>query len=670
MNTIKVKDLASLVLKAYVHFGVTDSRINRRWLVEYDQYGAEKAVAHSFNVFNGESIITMEQICQRGREIACEGQGALYQSWCAIKEIMENDWLYEEQPFEPAKSIPRTKIFEEYLMIRDSMVNTSRQQAAQEFKSLERALDRDRTELEPMDIYLMMDEAKSIFGGSEAILSALAVIMKTHFANPSCQPTTVDVTPVLEEAHEVNNSVESEPEVMDNIVETVDETEYEEQSVFEETKKVNRNGRGNLLDCRKEIEKIYGDSVELVGEYRGMHYDMTVRCKVCGKEWTRRGDNMLLRPFGCPRCTAKKAVENPGLDVDKSAGHSPEYRIEYIRAYIDKHFKGEYICHEDESVGNSVLIEVHHNKCGTDFMLSSSDFKWALRDGVDLCPNCRKKVVVTNNTKNTEGETLMSESKDVAKIGLFELQKYYNKAYTKLVGGQLETGWKSMTNSMRAVMPEQFAYEKVSKKGKHVNLPVTLEEIEWITYYYADLAKTPTTDNNALNRAIRNSKVWAEIFENVKPLFAKQEPEVQQKAVEQVIAEDTDRIITVEEQEEAKRMQKLQALQQKNLRKGLEEALKEANNTHFANTIDAVIKMIGVAKSMRALPDEVVAFIANAIGVKIGEVSSKEFDALKNELEQLKIANADLHNTIDELQCQVKEANDWKESVRGLLASA
>ena len=263
----------------------------------------------------------------------------------------------------------------------------------------------------------------------------------------------------------------------------------------------------------------------------------------------------------------------------------------------------------------------------------------------------------------------MSDTTDAAKIGLFELQKYYNKAYAKVVGGQLETGWKSMTNSMRAVMPEQYAYEKVSKKGKHVDLPVSIEDIEWITYYYADMAKTPTTDNNALNRAIRNSKLWAEILAMVKPLFVKEEPQVEQKSVEQT-AKDGEHIITIEEQEEAKRMQKLQELQQRNLRKGLEEALKKTGNTHFANQIDAIIKMIGVAKSMHTLPDEVVAVIANSIGVKIGEVSTKEFEALKNELEQLKTTNADLRSSIEEYQHQLDEANEWKENVKGLLASA
>lgn len=665
MNAIKVKELAALVLKAYSHFGVSDSRINRRWLVEYDLYGAERAVARSFNVLNGESYVTMEQICQRGREIACEDQGALYQSWCAIKEIMENDWLYEPQPFAPAESILRTVIFEEYLMVRNAHAKVPRQQAAQEFKTLERSLDRERTKLEPMDIYLMMDEAKDAFDGDEAILGALAVIMKNHFANPSCQPTTVDAS-VTEEAHE-DDIVVSEPEVQDNIEEIIDDAEYEEQSLFEEEeKKVYRGGRGNLLDCNEELKKIYGDEVELVGDYHGMHYNMTLRCKTCGKEWTRRGDKVFFQPYGCSRCAARKAVENPGLDVG-SGKHSPEYRSEYIRAYLDKHSKGEYTCYETGIVGKNV-VEVRHEKCGTNFILHAGEFKKALKDKKGFCPACRKDAVEYKDNEMTKGETNVSESKDVAAIGLFELQKYYNKAYTQIVGGQLETGWKSMTNSMRAVMPDQYAYEKVSKKGKHVNLLVTLEDIEWITYYYADLAKTPTTDNNALSRAIRNSKVWAEILKTVKPLLTPSA--VEEKSAEQAGNEASDHIVTIEEQEEAKRMQKLQELQQKNLRKGLETALKNAGNTHFANTIDAVIKMISVAKSMRALPDEVVAFIASAIGVKIGEVSTKEFEALKNELEQAKVANADLRGTVEELQKQLDEANEWKESVRGLLASA
>ena len=262
---------------------------------------------------------------------------------------------------------------------------------------------------------------------------------------------------------------------------------------------------------------------------------------------------------------------------------------------------------------------------------------------------------------------MSSEHENTKTIGLFELQKLYYKAYMKHVGGKMETGWKSMTNSMRAVMPDQYAYEKITKKGRHVNLSVPIEDIEWITYYYADLAKTPTTDSVSLNRAIRNSKVWGEILSILKPQ-EEEKAEVKQESVEQ--AAQSNHIITIEEQEEAKRIQKLQELQEKNSRKAMEQALADANNTHFANTIDAIIKMIGVAKSMRTLQDEVVAYIAKSIGVKIGEVSSDELKQLKEELEQLKITNADLHNTIDDLQQKLKEANEWKENVRGLLASA
>ena len=64
------------------------------------------------------------------------------------------------------------------------------------------------------------------------------------------------------------------------------------------------------------------------------------------------------------------------------------------------------------------------------------------------------------------------------------------------------------------------------------------------------------------------------------------------------------------------------------------------------------------------------AAIANAIGVKVGKVSDKEMDQLKSELEQLKVNNADLRATVAQLQEELEQANSWKESVRGLLASA
>ncbi len=667
MESIKVKDLASLVLKAYVHFGVQDSRINRRWLVERDVYGATKAVAQSFHVFNGESVITMEQINQRGREIACENQGALYKAWCAIKEIMENDWLYEEQPFEPAQSIARTLIFEEYLMFSEQYRHIPRSQAAQEFKALERGLDRGRAELEAIDIYLMIDEAKDQFQGNTAIIEVLSQIGMLHFANPSCQPLTVDAEPVavLEEAHKDDIVVECEP-VKNIIVEDIEPIE-ETSVAMDSSKKKRRNGRGNLLDIEAELNKIYGQGeVELVSQYHGIGFDVTLRCTHCGKEWTRRGDETLIRPIPCPRCAARKAVENPTMDVG-NLRFNDEYREEHLRAHIEKYADGEYTFNGISP--NREPMKFTHTTCGTTFMLSPKRMKMTLANGSVPCPTCKEHELENTIDAIKEEVSMQTEHAEEATIGLFELQKYYIKAYTNTGNGRLTTGWKSMTGSMRAVMPEAYAYEKVSDKGRHVDLPVSIEDIEWITYYYADQAKTPTTDKALLARAIRNSEVWAEVLKMIKPKFVKEDTtEVVQMPVDKI--SDDGHIITIEEQEEAKRVERLQKLQQKSLKADLEKVLKDINNPGFTGAIESVLTMLNVAKTMRPLPDEVVAAVANAIGVKVGKVSDKEMDQLKSELEQLKVNNADLRATVAQLQEELEQANSWKESVRGLLASA
>lgn len=667
MNSIKVKDLAKLVLKAYIHFGVDDSRVNRRWLFDRDLHGAERAVAQSFRAFNGESVITMEQIYQRGREIACENKGPLYKSWCAIKEIMENDWLYESQPFEPAENISGTLIFSEFVALNEMLHHVPKNVSANVYKAIAGSI-RNKDNVSAADIQCMISAAKDYYPGELTTADTLHNIYEIHFADPSCQPDTIDVDVETEVNEPQGETVVECKQMKDNIVETVEEKP-------KKAEKINfRGGRSNKLDIREELKRVYGDDVKLVSDYKGTHFDITLRCEHCGKEWTRRAEYALFHAYKCPHCAAREAFLNPAMDVSLY-NRSADFKAETLRLYIDHFTDGEYMYSDDDIMKTSSgAIKFTHKTCGTTFYSTPKRMKNMLSKGIIPCPKCRRESVY-NTTDNIEEEVSMAETTGTTDtMGLFELQKYYVQAYRSTVGTQLTTGWKSMTNSMRDVLPEQYSLEKVSDNGKHINLPVSLDDIEWITYYYADLAKTPTTDKIVLDRAIRNSKVWAEILKLVTPRFTKDEQKVSvhegsaAKASED--NEDGNHIITVEEQREAKRIQKLAALQQKELRKNLEKALKDTDNTNFANAVEAIVKMIQVAKSMHALPDEVVAYIANSIGAKLGEISSDELDNLKADLAKSRENEKGLREKVKELMDELDKAKAWKESVRGLLASA
>ena len=628
MTTIKVKELANLVLKAYIHFGVNDSRINRRWLVDHDLYGCERAVAQSFQAFNGESIVSLDQIRQRGREIACENHGPLYEAWCAIVEIMENDWVYEDNPFKPATGIASTLIFEEYLKLREKL-GVWRKSSAKEFKAFTANMQDEY--VDSVSMLLILNRAKETTN-DEGIINALSVINACHFALQSCLPATVEALPAA-----IETESESEP------METV-----------EEAKKPKRV----LRDFWERFREIYDENdVQLVGEYMGTNYPITFKCKHCGKEWTRRANTALAKPLGCPRCFAKTAAENLDMDVHHYCRGSLDFRREYLKAIIDRYADGKYVFAWDD----------------VDKYDQDVEFKDSEGSVIKMTPSLMIKALKNSSKHVIEeyiigGESTMEKNEQAQTIGMFDLLKYYNKAYEKALGVKLSSGWKSMTLAMREVMPEPYAYEKVSLGGRHIDLPVPFDDIEWIACYYEDVAKTPTTDKNALDRAIRFSKVWTEICKELKADIAVKQETAEPQTKEEAGQEIADNhIITIEEQEKVKRLQKLQALQQKNLRNNMEKALQEINHPGFTGTIESIISMLKVAKTMRTLPDEVIAFIASTIGVEIG---SADADKLKDELEKLKATNAELCDTIAKLNEQLDEANEWKENVKGLLASA
>lgn len=286
MDSIKVKDLARLVLKAYTHFGINDSRVRRPWLIEHDQHGAEKAVAQSFHAFNGDSIITMDQIRQRGREIACEDQGALYQAWCGIKEVIEADRLYEENPFKPAKNIHRSIIFAEYLELSERYRYVPRKQATREFRLVMRGFSQDKSDIDALDLQLMIEESE-VEVDSLGIKDILLMIYRIHFEEPD--PETIDVLEAKEETGKV----------------------------LEPKKKLDV-GQGRKIDAKARLRDIYGDKFELVGEYKGLKSKVTVRCTHCGGEFVRQGRYLLSgeRHVKCPYCEEGRTIKNAKENED------------------------------------------------------------------------------------------------------------------------------------------------------------------------------------------------------------------------------------------------------------------------------------------------------------------------------------------------------------------
>lgn len=674
MNSVTVKDLARLVVKAYIHFGVERSKVNLLQMLE-DPYAAQKIVAASFGVLNEKSVVNIEQINQRGREIACENNGPLYKAWCGIKNAIENDQIYEDFPFEPAKSISKEIILDEYLRIGGMCrPGVSNRQLVQEFREITSGISGNKFTED--DFFEMQERAKKA-DNAITVRDLLHRVAVLHFA-----------TDMPETAVTIDVEAEVTEEKKERLV--LGMREQKEQNEPKEQKKQRK--RPPLLtseEFQKKIGEVYGSGVViLASKYLGVDKPVHVRCPKCGKEWVRRASNLLTHPYECPYCAARKDVKDGTMSNKYRT--VPEYKEEYFRAFLEEHGKGKYTFEPVDSSARFTSYDdviITYVPTGATFKMKPATAMHILQKKEGELGGSSDNIAETNNAGKGEEKAMEmildvetdkdSENSVEAEhtIGLFELQKYYNEAYAKFVGPQLVTGWKSMTNSMREVMPEKYPYDKVSRSGKHINAPVSLDDIEWISYYYDDMAKTPTADQAALSRAIRNSKVWGKILKDLRDLFnisdsekADEKVEVQRKAMKS--GTDKPRILTVEEQEEAKRKRKQYEKEFKPLFAAVDDILKEIGDSPFSLTMTSVFSLLMAAKQEHSIPDEAKALIANILEVDLDNGDSVNAEKLSKELECAKQEASECQARMKEMQKELDNAQSSLKSVREVLASA
>ena len=73
--------------------------------------------------------------------------------------------------------------------------------------------------------------------------------------------------------------------------------------------------------------------IEVISQYSGSHSAVTLRCKICGEEWSCMASNAISHVNGCPTCNAshgEKAI----------ASHLRNYGVSYIPQYRFKNLVG------------------------------------------------------------------------------------------------------------------------------------------------------------------------------------------------------------------------------------------------------------------------------------------------------------------------------------------
>lgn len=130
---------------------------------------------------------------------------------------------------------------------------------------------------------------------------------------------------------------------------------------------------GTQCTCHNEISeteaaKRLGPGLKLL-KYNGMDDISVIKCEKCGSIFERQLRHFTDRHGVCPICNQKPVLTS--LDIDDFKQNvkdlvGDEYTV----------LGSTYAAHEK--------IRMRHNKCGTEFFVSPSDFKMGTR-----CPNCR-----------------------------------------------------------------------------------------------------------------------------------------------------------------------------------------------------------------------------------------------------------------------------------------
>ena len=85
-------------------------------------------------------------------------------------------------------------------------------------------------------------------------------------------------------------------------------------------------------EYKKEVYKIFGDSISIIGTYNGARHNIDMLCNICGYIWSPTASSILAK-HGCPRCTNHYTIShNEFLDKIKDAINP---NIELLSQYED-----------------------------------------------------------------------------------------------------------------------------------------------------------------------------------------------------------------------------------------------------------------------------------------------------------------------------------------------
>lgn len=130
---------------------------------------------------------------------------------------------------------------------------------------------------------------------------------------------------------------------------------------------------GTKCTCHNEISeaeaaKRLGPGLKLL-KYNGMEDAAVIKCEKCGAIFERQFRHFTDRHGVCPVCNQNVIL--------------PSLNINNFKQNVKDLVGNEYTVLDDTYSAHK-KIRMRHNKCGTEFLISPSDFKMGTR-----CPNCR-----------------------------------------------------------------------------------------------------------------------------------------------------------------------------------------------------------------------------------------------------------------------------------------
>lgn len=224
-----------------------------------------------------------------------------------------------------------------------------------------------------------------------------------------------------------------------------------------------------LTDIKNRTSQKFGDEFQILSDYHGIDFPITIKHIKCGAIWNQTAYN-FLKGKGCPRCTRIKFN-------DLKRKSQQKFEQEVYEKYGDQYtVLGKYhTCHTPILMRHNYFYDYQKRKiiCGNEFMVSNP-IAFLKREGRrTTCSVCQNKRKVFDSTSKTK----LDDSY------FFCVYKHENRMNKKVYIGITSVPFKKRWAGGNKYRDNQYFFDSICKYGWSNFNHYILKNQEWIQVF-------------------------------------------------------------------------------------------------------------------------------------------------------------------------------------------